>query len=341
MAAVDTRMTGRGSECSVTESLAPSACIYEMYGLRVRSSLPLPLEPFACSSDLKPEIVICRARDPIEPDGTLTGVVRSPGLGDIARYYRGSAGCWIWNRLVGTLFISPDGSLIRVALDDDANLEALGHLLVGQAVIIALHKRGYPVLHASAVCVARGAIAFLAPSGFGKTTMAAGFVRHGATLLTDDALSLTERIDGFYGQPGVPHMKMWPQTASSFLNHPDDLPDLVTAPEKKLLQFGDRYAFAEHPARVTAMYVLRRYDPRHTQRADITVRNLVGHEGIAALLAHTSHRVTLLPADCARLLPIYARLLTRASVKVLSYPEGAEYQHAVYGRLLADLGDNR
>ena len=62
------------------------------------------------------------------------------------------------------------------------------HLYLSQVRPLVLSKRGKLVFHASCVEVAEGAIAFVAESGRGKSTLAASFARCGFRLLTDDGL---------------------------------------------------------------------------------------------------------------------------------------------------------
>ena len=64
--------------------------------------------------------------------------------------------------------------------------------LFGPIIGFALHLRGTPCLHASAVVVDGRAVAFLGHSGAGKSTTAASFVHRGYRALTDDVLALDE-----------------------------------------------------------------------------------------------------------------------------------------------------
>ena len=63
-------------------------------------------------------------------------------------------------------------------------------LIAGTVVAFLLSLTGHCVLHASAVEVEEGALAFAGASGQGKSTMAALFTSDGAPLIADDVLSL-------------------------------------------------------------------------------------------------------------------------------------------------------
>lgn len=67
-------------------------------------------------------------------------------------------------------------------------------LATGAVLAYLLVRRGHVVLHGSAVATDEGALAFVAPSGGGKSTMATLLCADGAGLITDDVLRLD--LDG-------------------------------------------------------------------------------------------------------------------------------------------------
>src|SRR5581483_7212251 len=162
-------------------------------------------------------------------------------------------------------------------------------------------------------------------------------LRRGATLLTDDALPLRCLPDGVCGGPGLPLMKVWQETAEHALGLAEALPDLTAAYEKKLLALDGRYAVATTPVPLRAIYVLDRYDPLARSDASPAIRRLSWRESATCLIAQTSYGAFLRPAEAARLLPLYARLVAQAPVRVLSYPTGFAHQEAVCARIMADL----
>jgi hypothetical protein len=90
--------------------------------------------------------------------------------------------------------------------------------LAANALAIAIHQRGDAVLHASCVRGPRADVAFIGPSGSGKSTMAAAMVRRNHALLADDfiAFTLTSPV-----QPGVPQLRLWPDSARALQLEPD------------------------------------------------------------------------------------------------------------------------
>jgi hypothetical protein len=215
----------------------------------------------------------------------------------------------------------------------------IGLVLMSQVSAFVLHQLGQFVLHASALVTEQGAIAFLGPKGRGKSTMAAYFLARGAALLTDDALPLREHRGAVLAGPGLPLLKIGDRTGRSTLGlgH-DQLHPLTENLDKKLFVLDDRFRFAREAAPLRALYVLNRV-PASGSPASSTpvVEPLSQREGVAALLAQTSLGALLAPAEAARLLVFYARLVQQAPVWRLTYASGREHQPVVYDRVMAQL----
>lgn len=88
------------------------------------------------------------------------------------------------------------------------------HLWLDQVLPLLLSKHSRIVLHASAVSTPRGAVAFLAGPGAGKSTLAAGLGRLGWPLIADDALLVEPREGRLLAVPSYPGVRLWPEVAS-------------------------------------------------------------------------------------------------------------------------------
>jgi hypothetical protein len=132
-------------------------------------------------------------------------------------------------------------------------------------------------------------------------------------------------------------MKLWRETAHHALNLRDELPVVVPGTEKRLLALQGRYPVAREEVKLRALYILNRYDSVAAKRNDIAIETLGQREALLSLLAHTSGRAYLLPADDRAALPMFARLLSQSSVSILGYPSGFEHQPAVSAHILDDL----
>lgn len=316
---------------------------YRMYGVPVVSEIALPLSPCpsaASSSSAWTFRVGDPNRRPVTPEGPE--IVRwwcARGDHPIAIRYRGTRGYWVWNPQIATFHVVPETRSVEVYPELWPDDPIIGLTLTGEIAILILQALGCPSLHASAVTAPRGAAVFVGPSGHGKSTMGLAFLERGAKLLTDDSLPLRVRDGEVVGGPGLPMMKVWPETIERAATISHDLPDLLPNYDKKLLVLDGAYGFVDSPTRLAAVYALNRYDPRAADRDDVVIRTLSGREGLTILLAHTSYQQLMTPAEIARFLPLYSRLLARTPVRLLSYPNGFAYQDKVWARIVEDVGN--
>jgi hypothetical protein len=84
--------------------------------------------------------------------------------------------------------ITPDLRCVQAWTESECPQEMLAILTAGNLIATVLTLRGEAVLHASAVETGGIAIAFVADSGMGKSTLAALACARGARFLTDDVL---------------------------------------------------------------------------------------------------------------------------------------------------------
>ena len=95
----------------------------------------------------------------------------------------------------------------------------LRHLLLDQVLPLALSRSGRLVLHASAVHIPRlGSVAFVGPTGCGKSTLAAALGLRGCQVLTDDCLVVdqsetSKKKPGSMAVPGYPGLRLWRDSA--------------------------------------------------------------------------------------------------------------------------------
>lgn len=121
--------------------------------------------------------------------------------------------------------------------------------LLGAALGVLLHQRGLLVLHASAVAVGGGAVAFVGESGYGKSTTAAALHARGHDLITDDLLALD---GGGMALPAFPRLKL-SQDAFALDSQLHSAP---LHPEDIRLDCRLTSGYARHPARLSRIYVL-------------------------------------------------------------------------------------
>jgi hypothetical protein len=76
--------------------------------------------------------------------------------------------------------------------------------LYAQVLPLAATLQGFELFHASAVALEGRAVAVVAESGTGKTSLAVALLARGAELITDDVLALESTDGGIVAHPGVP-----------------------------------------------------------------------------------------------------------------------------------------
>lgn len=310
---------------------------YSIFGLRVESDFPLPVQPLAGSAEKSPawRFRCCDA-------AALPQVPRQPLARlhlhdtDLAIRYRGGADDWVWNHSAGMFHIRWDDQVVDVYLEPDTDVERVGLLLAGQIAVLILRQMGVPALHASAVITEYGAVGFLGTHGQGKSTMAASFLRRGATLLTDDALPLRLTSGGVMGGPAVPIMKVWEDSLQQTLQHHGELPTVMPGLGKRLFRLGEDQRFSYEAAPLRALYLLCRYDAEASGRSDVSIRDLNRREELVTLCEHTSGRVLMSPQEQAGLFPFYGRVLERVQVRLLMYPHGYEHQDRTFQAVLQE-----
>jgi hypothetical protein len=114
----------------------------------------------------------------------------------------------------GSFDISGRGSDITWYPAPGSDPELVRIDILGRVLAAAAHEQGILCLHGSAVSIAGRAIAFLAPKGFGKSTLATSLVANGARLLTDDTLPVDPSTG--MARPGVHSVRLLNDTATHF-----------------------------------------------------------------------------------------------------------------------------
>ena len=111
-----------------------------------------------------------------------------------------------------------NGSLIEIAPYDHSEKQSVLLYLFGSIFATLLYQRGALVLHANAIEIDGKAILFAGDSGSGKSTTAAIFHTKGFKVISDDVISINNkiRIDG-----GFPQIKLFKDSLTN-LNIPDN-----------------------------------------------------------------------------------------------------------------------
>lgn len=170
---------------------------YHYAGVQVASDMPLPEWTNFTNAPLHhdPDVVI-RQTEPMDACSTYTlsgqGAQLTFDLPQVGRY------------------AIQAGREIVLKPCVDAGEDALRLFLLGSAWGALGYQRGWFPLHASVVQIGDGAVAFCAPSGHGKSSLAAWLIQQGYGLISDDLCRL--EISGTQAPRvwrSAPRLKLW------------------------------------------------------------------------------------------------------------------------------------
>src|SRR5262245_15219970 len=227
--------------------------------------------------------------------------------------------------------ISPDGSRIGWRNLDGTPREALQEYLLGQVLSFVMLVRGIEPLHATAVVVGGGAIAFLGDSGYGKSSLGASFVRENYPLLTDDVLVLEQRAQDLLAHPGMPRIKLFPEMSGSMFQGADGTP---------MNRWTRKTIFAlnawQHQASAIPLRTLYVLSPPGNRSRKVSLRKMSEREAFMSVLKNTFNDVLLSPTRLKRQFEFARSIKTLVPVKALSYPRTVTALPGVVEAILSD-----
>lgn len=257
--------------------------------------------------------VVCDQR---EPDGTVNFRIEA----------HPETGYLIWGPAYGRHILSADGRH-ALCIPGGCAADAWQRLLIAQVLPFAALLHGLEVFHASAVVIDRSAVAFVGPSGAGKTSVALELCRRGASFLADDVLAVERVGEELLGYPGTPVAGLDHAEAQRLELAGERLPeDVVAVNARERLV---RLRGAATPAPLGALFFVDRQvdgpsEPSFEPAADPR-----------ALLSATFNSVLVGPERLRGLLDVCALLAHRRVERILAGPnvDAAELAAAVQRRL--------
>ncbi len=275
---------------------------YQAYGLNIHSTIALPELRSAGAVDQTDLFIFSQP-------------VTGPELGErparMAWTEGGDASIAV--REAGA-FLVRGGREIIVDPAPQADDSVLRLYLLGPALAVALHQRGWLILHASAVALGEKVVAFLGGSGWGKSTLAAALQQRGHPLVADDFIAVP--IDAEAGAPrvypGFPQLKLWPEAAASLGTDAAQLPRVHPGFEKRAQRLSAGFAHEALP--LGGLYVLAEGEPAGIQPLD-------KQAALVELVRHSYMSHTLPPAAAAAHLRQCAAVLRQVGLSQLRRPK--------------------
>ena len=245
---------------------------YRAFGLNIRSEIPLQMENKSkgdwdvdvCLDTLPKEWL----DDPRAPSGYVE---------------QEDDNFWfVWSEL-GVMKIEKSR---RITLDPalDLTTNYVHQAIQSAGMGLILHQRGALTLHASAVAIDDGIVGFVGYKGAGKSTTAASFFSRGYPLVTDDllAIDLASNTDEVYGYPGIPRLRLWPDSVRASLDEdPTQLPRNSEMSDKRLRETSGQFATDKMPLR--AIYVL---DFQTDNAEGIVIEDMLPRDACIELTRH-------------------------------------------------------
>src|SRR5262249_30354623 len=178
--------------------------IYRFGGLRIASDFPLfGLHVCQNESEARCEVVIRCAHIPEE----VTSATAKFAAGRYSGTYNGDL--LLDSPPVGR-FLLRAGQEILMDLAPSSDDENVRAYLLGGVFGALCHQRGITPLHASAIALADGCVAFVGASGAGKSTVIAALARRGHEIVADDECFLELDFNGaVQAWPGISRIRLW------------------------------------------------------------------------------------------------------------------------------------
>ena len=238
---------------------------YIAYGLCIRSEFSFPDLPSGYrSADLEIDLgIVDKTFLPLPSN--LVSIFKSGS--DIIHYYPN----------IGTFRVSM-GRKIVVDPFPNVDMRILRSILLGNIMCTLLHQRGLLTLHGSAIALNGNAVAFLGPSGSGKSSTIAALMRQGYTGIADDVVAIDPRDRKPIIFPAFPQIKL-PQDVANLLGYDQTKLSYISPKEKKYnIELAHISPLQVLPIR--RIYLLEKGNIMHIQRLKM-------HESMIKLVSNS------------------------------------------------------
>ncbi len=212
-------------------------------------------------------------------------------------------------------FALPDTQNIHVYPEPGVSESDIRPFILGTALGILLHRKGYLVLHGNVIAHGDTCTAFVGPSGAGKSTLAGKYLKQGYQILSDD-LCVIRFGEQIQVMPGYPQIKLWQDSADLLSISTQNLKHILGRENKFSVPIQEQ--FCAEPKILSKIFVLGELKPKLTALIQNTyrlgfletpaerVRHLEQCQWIAKSIPITSlsHQVPLDDESCLKLLDL-------------------------------------
>lgn len=278
--------------------------IHSCFDFRLRSEIPL-VELAASTDDDQRPIVDVRT-------GDLPAIL--DGAGPAERGLQVAGGSALLTVPDVARYLISGGREIIVCPLPSARDRQVRLFLLGSALAILCYQRGLFPVHANALVVGRGAVAFAGHQGAGKSTLAAWFHRAGREILCDDVCMISFDSAGQpHALPGLPRLKLWRDAVAAFGHDGGGLDRVLDDMDKFQVPLPARFDARPYPLR--RLYILGRAG--EAEPTSILLER--GNKAMEAVMAQTYRGAYVGPLGLtARHFQQCLQLLSRTQVYAVS-----------------------
>ncbi|MES2603654.1 MAG: hypothetical protein V4603_01885 [Pseudomonadota bacterium] len=191
----------------------------------------------------------------------------------------------------------------------------VNHLYTNQVYPLMLSRQCRPTFHASVITTRAGAVAFLGPSGMGKSTLTAWFCQQGAQFLTDDGMIVEEHATGLIVVPNNPAVRLWEDSVAALAGAHPRMGAPVSYTSKSRLLAAEGLSWCDTPQPLRAAFLLEWNDVATVKTAPL--------DGVERLMAWVNNSF-LLDSEDKQLLLQHFNWVQRIGLTVptfkLDYP---------------------
>jgi hypothetical protein len=238
-------------------------------------------------------------------------------------------------REIAEFLISADGSKIVCRPSPSTLREEFLLCLLGPVISYSLIRRGIEPFHASAVVINGGAVAFLGDCGYGKSTLTAGFLQKGYSILSDSLLPLLAHEQRIIAHRGPKRIKLFPQSIRATFGQ-STMGTLITPRSSKRAIPLAANMIADAAVPLKAVYILRPPRPNYPINK-ITITTLRYRRAFLDVIANNFSMAIREPDRIKRLFVLVKQIVANTPVRSLTYPRDLNKLSEVIESILSNL----
>ncbi|XPF95069.1 hypothetical protein ACM9HF_03400 [Colwellia sp. RE-S-Sl-9] len=206
-------------------------------------------------------------------------------------------------------------------------------------------------IHANALAYKDHAIAFVAPSRTGKTTLTAELCKKEFSVMTDDMMALHQQNNEYVVYPSWPIARMWPETLEIINNkkNTNELEKVHQDFAKKIISINENsgFNFCEQPKKLKTIYILNRVEgttnTSENNNKISTVCNITTLSSAEAVILLIQNSILgsaykALSLEQQRFIKL-TQLVKNVSIKKITYLSGKQYLNTVQEIIINDLSE--